>query len=263
MTKPNTTEAREAVNVFASIDVLGLLDDPDYPGASTIEQAIKDHYNSILSGSHADLMRFAMTQPLQAWSDAKQQYLFSGVWDQVVSLAGRNHKKFANTQGTRELLAKYVRLIANRGDTQGWKLSVDGSDLTGTPPNQYLTEGYNLSIKAKPGQWIRWWGNSITPFSALQCVIGDITQAGRPHPLPQLEHQQDVTVVYNFPSGVIGEHAREYTTATNAAFSRMGELKVDANVGDRIPYDILFNLVDGQGDIVASFQVDPEIIVVN
>jgi len=52
-----------------------------------------------------------------------------------------------------------------------------------------------------------------------------------------------------------------YTTATSAAFSRVGQLKTNVTPGSRIAYDILFNLVDNKGDIIASFQVDPEIIV--
>ncbi len=256
--QPTPQEARDAVNIFASIDVLGLLGDTDYPGASTIEQAIKEFYNGITS-IDAGLRAYAMTQDLQTWSDAKGRYEYSGVWNTVIAQAGGRYKTFASTSGTKELLSKYVRLIANRGDTQGWKLAVNGSDLTNTTP-QYLTEAFNLSVKARPSQWLRWWGNSITPFSALQCVIGKITNENRPQDLAQLQHQQNVSVTYNYPSGVIGDST--YHTSTSVAFSRMGQLKPDNTVGSKIQYDILFKLVDPQGDVIASFQVDPEIIVI-
>jgi hypothetical protein len=256
--KPDSKEAKVAVNIFASIDVLGLLEDPDYPGATTIESAIKDYYNNITS-IDADLRRYAMTQPLQKWDKEKERYLFSGAWNSVIEEAKGQFKTFSNTSATKELLNRYVRLIANRGDTQGWKLQVDGSDLTDTQP-QYLTEAFNLSVKAKPGQWLRWWGNSITPFSALQCVIGKITNNDRPQGLSELQYQQDVSVAFNYPSANISDSS--YTTASSVAFSRMGQLKLDVKKGEHISYDILFRLVDPQGDVLAAFQVDPEIIVI-
>ena len=92
-------------------------------------------------------------------------------------------------------------------------------------------------------------------------MIGNITNANRPQPLSQLDHQQDLTISYSFPSGSIGTNI--YHTATQQAFSRMGQLSSSVAVGSKIQYDILFNLVDNQGDIIASFQVDPEIRVIS
>ena len=257
-TTPTSTEAREAVNIFASIDVLGLLNDKDYPGlgGSSIEDAIKKHFEQYIP---QDERAYLMSRPLQKWNSKKEKYVFNGMWNEYISEANGNYKKFASTSGTTELLGKYVRLIANRGDTQGWKLKIDGSDLTKGSP-QYLTEAFNLSVKAKPGQWLRWWGNSITPFSELQCVISSITNRGRPQPLTQLDHQQDISVVYNFPSGVIDNST--YNTASSVAFSHMGQLNSNVAVNSKIQYDILFKLVDSDGDVIASFQVDPEIIVI-
>jgi len=207
---PSAKEAKDAVNVFASIDVLGLLEDKDYPGlgkGKTIEDAIKEYYQDIVGPQDPDLIKLAMSHPLQEWNDQKQQYIFSGLWDTVIAKANANgnYIKFASTSGTEKLLSKYVRLVAKRGDTKGWKLRLDKGDLTGEPPNQYLTEAYNLSIKAKPGQWIRWWSNSITPFSALQCVIAKITNEGRPEGLHQLNNQHSISIVYDYPSGTLGE----------------------------------------------------------
>lgn len=59
-TKPTNEEARVAINIFTSIDVLGLLADPDYPEAGTIEDAIKNYYNQITS-IDAGLRAYAMT----------------------------------------------------------------------------------------------------------------------------------------------------------------------------------------------------------
>lgn len=199
---------------------------------------------------------------MQQWSEAKEQYIFTGIWNEVVTQANGQYKIFASTAGTKTLLNKYVRLIANRGDTQGWKLAVDASDLITTPDGQqYLTNAFNLSVKAYPGQWLRWWGNSITPFSALQCIVGNITNENRPSGLSQLQHQQNNSVTYNYPSGLLNENT--YYTATSVASSRMGQLDSTISSGQKIQYGILFNLVDPEGDIVASFQVDPEIIVVD
>lgn len=261
-TKPTSDQAKVAVNIFASIDVLGLLSDPDYPETGTVEDAIKNFYNSI-SSINAGLRAYAMTQPLQKWNEQKEQYEFSGIWNTVISEAQGRYKIFASTSGTKALLNKYVRLIANKGDTQGWKLAVNESDLVTLDGQRYLTEAFNLSVKAYPGQWLRWWGNSITPFSALQCVVGKITNENRPQGLRQLQHQQSNSVIYSYPSASIDD-GNAYQTATSVAFSHMGQLKSDntVSVGNKIQYDIQFKLVDPQGDVVASFQVDPEIIVI-
>ena len=69
-TLPTSEEAREAVNVFTSIDVLGMLADTELPslGGQSVEQGIKDYYNSALAGNPnaASLLPIAMTQPLQS-----------------------------------------------------------------------------------------------------------------------------------------------------------------------------------------------------
>ena len=234
--------------------MLGLLGDTDFAGGISIEQHIKDFYSTV-PGINPGLLAYAMTQPLQKWDVDRERYEYTGVWNTIVGLAGGGYKKFA---GTQKLFNKYVRLIADAGDTQGWKLRVDKSDLTPTTP-QYLTEAFNLSVKAKPSQWLRWWGNSITPFSSLQCVIGKITNEGRPHDLAQLQNQQDASVVYYYPSANIS--TSKYITASSVAFSRIGQIKPNTPKGP-IGYDILFKLVDPQGDVIASFQVDPEIIVI-
>ncbi len=109
------------------------------------------------------------------------------------------------------------------------------------------------------------WGNSITPFSDIQCIIGSITRQGFPQDLPQLQHQQNVTINYKYPSGMnegsssyntadslMNEGSSSYNTADSFAFSRIGQLKSNLNVGDKISYDIKFNMVDPQGDIIAS-----------
>lgn len=266
-TLPTSEEAREAVNVFTSIDVLGMLADTELPslGGQSVEQGIKDYYNSALAGnpSATSLLPIAMTQPLQSWSPTQNAFVFNPLWDMLIAMAPGQYPVFGAGDGrasAEAFFSNYVRLIANRGDTQGWKLAVDQSDIVSDGGQDYLTQAFNLSVKAKPGQWIRWWGNSITPFSALQCVIGRITARTGSGDLPELENQQNLTVVYNYPSGQNGTDS--YHTATNTAFSRMAELKTSVPVGTKIQYNILFHMVDNQGDIIASFQVDPEIIVI-
>ena len=74
MTTPTTTEAKEAVNIFASIDVLGLLADTDYPGlnGSSIQDAIKSHYRNLpvtQNGDYADMLEFVMKKDLQKWKN--------------------------------------------------------------------------------------------------------------------------------------------------------------------------------------------------
>ena len=266
--KPTSDQAREAVNVFTSIDVLGLLDhrgyDPYQPDL-TIEELIQKYYLELPTTTDAH-RQLAQGVRLQTWDDEKQQYLYEGIWDTIIKEAQKEnknqYKEFNRTYEGEEILGMYVRLIANRGDTQGWKLEVkDGDIVTDEHDNKYLTQAYNLSIKAKPEQWIRWWGNSITPFSAIQCVVERITTAGRPQDLPQLDHQQSMTISYQFPSGNIQASPPEYTTAQSYAFSRLGQLKPGGK--EKIQYDIRFNMVDLQGDIIAAFKVDPEIMVVS
>ena len=164
--KPTSDQARDAVNIFASLDVLGILSDKNYPGQTnkTIETVIKEYFvnnATVKANIPQETLNFAKTQPLQNWNGNSGRYIFNGVWDSIVAAAEGQFPKFASTAGTRELLAKYVRLIAGRGDTQGWKLAVDSSDLVKDGNATYLTEAYNLSVKAYPGQWLRWWGNSI------------------------------------------------------------------------------------------------------
>ena len=52
-TKPTTLEAKDAVNVFASIDVLGMLADTELPslGGKSVEDGIKDYYQNALTGN--------------------------------------------------------------------------------------------------------------------------------------------------------------------------------------------------------------------
>ncbi len=266
-TKPTTLEAKDAVNVFASIDVLGMLADTELPslGGKSVEDGIKDYYQNALAGNAtaAALLPIAMVQPLQSWSEPQNAFVFNPLWDMLIAMVPGKFQVFGAGDGrtsAEAFFANYVRLIANRGDTQGWKLAVDKSDVVSDGGQDYLTQAFNLSIKAKPGQWIRWWGNSITPFSSLQCVIGKITRRTGSGDLTELENQQNLSVVYNFPSSENGTGS--YHTATNTAFSRMAQLKPSIPVGTKIQYNILFHMVDNQGDIVASFQVDPEIIVI-
>jgi len=266
-TQPNAQEAKEAVNVFASIDVLGMLTDTALPslGGKSVEEVIKEYYQNELAGnaSAAVFLPMAMSQSLQTWSDTHHAYTFNPLWDMLIGMVPDKFKVFgAGDSGANAeaFFANYVRLIANRGDTQGWKLALDKSDIVTDGGQDYLTQAFNLSIKAKPGQWIRWWGNSITPFSSLQCVIGKITRRTGSGDLTELDNQKNLSVVYNFPSSENGTGS--YHTATNTAFSRIAQLKPSISVGTKIQYNILFHMVDNQGDIVASFQVDPEIIVI-
>lgn len=266
-----TNAAQNAVNIFVSIDVLGLLGDTDYPGLSgqTIDEAIREYYIAQLDGSqYADIhqtLELARNYPLQSWNESKQLYEFNALWNFILSYANTHSigpKRFASTSGTEEVLGNYVRLIANRNDTKGWKLAVDASDLE----DGYLTQAYNLAVKAWPGQWLRWWGNSVSPYSAIQCVVGLITGEGRPWALPQLQEQHGDSVSYNFPSGL--KNDTTYSVETNSAYSWMGQLKPDTPITDQqtganlINYDIKFNLVDPDGDIFAVFQIDPSIIVI-
>ncbi|NER87131.1 hypothetical protein [Moorena sp. SIO3A2] len=259
--KLTSDEARDAVNVFAAVDVLGLLEHTGYGGQkSTIEEQIKNYYLS-LSYIPMDLKNLGKQRSLQEWDEEKEKYTFSGIWDEIIKLSQHKYKIFRSTSGGADILSKYVRLIANRGDTQGWILEVDGSDLYEEGGVKYLTEAYNLSVKAKPEQWIRWWGHSMSPFSAIQCVIEDITRVRRPEPLPELINQHNQTITYQFPSGNIGSMPPEYITAQTQAYSRLGQLSPGQL--QKIKYDIKFNMVDTNGDIIAAFQVDPEIIVVS
>ena len=274
MSTPTTEQAREAVNVFASIDVLGLLSAQGYPNVvGSIEDAIKKHYYDLLEFDPDMMIGFirpgVMNLPMQKWDANTLSYAIDPAWQMMIDRAKEianekntaQHKRFFSTSGTKNLLNDYVRLIANRGNTQGWKLGINDSDVETFEGVKYLTSTYNLSVKVKADQWIRWWANSITPFSGMQCIIAKISKYNSPRDLPELKHQQNVTVPYRFPSGETNaEGTISYHTETQSAFSRMGQLKPMGQT--KIQYDILFNMVDSKGFIIASFQVDPEIIVV-
>ncbi|NEP23809.1 AidA/PixA family protein [Moorena sp. SIO3I6] len=264
-TNPTSEEARLAVNVFVSIDILGLLDHKESRSADSIEEQIKSYYLGLDIPENEPLKTIAKQQPLQEWDKEKKHYVFNSYWNVIIEQAHKNSKEnykvFSNSPAVQDILGKYVRLIASRGDTQGWKLAIDKSDLITESNNvTYLTETYNLSIKAKPNQWIRWWGNSITPFCDIQCVVANITTAGRPTKLEELENEHYETTVYMYPSGSVGKTPPEYVTAQSRAYSYIGQLKPGNS--KKINYDITFHLVDHRGDIIAEFRVDPEIRVI-
>ncbi len=266
--EPTSEEAKNAVNIFASVDVLGLLSDEGYYKGQTndkgkpktIEDGIKESYAALNKSdtTYQDYVKLAIKQDLQTWNTDKQRYEFSGIWNEVISRSGKKFPTLSSTSGVVEVLKNYVRLIGTRSDTVGWKISEgETKEIDGVT---YMTSAYNLSVQAKQKQWLRWWGNSITPFSALQFVINKITNAGRPSLLMALGNQQNDVVVFNYPSGKVDDSEASYHTATSTAYSIMGQLSATAS--GKIQYDISFKIVDPQGDVIVQFQVDPEIVVI-
>lgn len=256
-------EAKEAVNIFVSVDILGLLS-AKYKG-STIEEEIKEHYiNFAEDNPSLGINCPSQTTSLQEWVDSTNSFSFNAGWNAAISRAtekGCGPKRFDNKKEVKKLFEKYVRLIASYGDAVGWKLSPKPEDYEKYGDDEYLKAAYNLSVKAKPDQWIRWWGNSITPFSSIHCAVRKITNVNQSSSLSFLDHQQSSDVKYRFPELSVKE-ASKYEISSTRVYSTVGQLKCDDSEVKVIKYDLLFDMVDHEGDIIARLQADPEIRVV-
>ncbi|MDQ1354584.1 MAG: AidA/PixA family protein [Acidobacteriota bacterium] len=141
-------------NIFASIDVKGIL----------------DKYK-------VDIINFYGFDPTQRWEGLtpEQQARLRGL---NLNDYNRSNPKSICRIGYDNYTAvsDYTRLVSCKDSTIGWKLR--DQDIKTVSGERYLTTTYNLAIRAKNRDTIRWWGHTINPGEQTQAVLSDVDQPG-------------------------------------------------------------------------------------
>ena len=133
------------VNIFASIDIEGILAHKKYDTGLTVKEQIVKEYGfdptvgPITKPSDIQKLKDYATHPLRfGWTDYKQ-------------------------------IPDYVRLISSKESSEGYKIS--DQDIE----KGRVTSIYELQISADVGDTVKWWGHSINPVTTTQCIISHIS----------------------------------------------------------------------------------------
>lgn len=227
-------------NIFTSVDVVGLCE--------KWGKEIMKHYG---------LDPRKPIQKLITQGRLTGQYVFNEELSKVIESGSIKPFRINNAQNK---LPDYVRLISSKSATIGYELlekDIETKHIGGVE-KRYLTNTYNLSIEAKNGDTIIWWGNAITPNSSVQAVVTKITNAGSRQPLSELKDPITKNVQFKYPAIADGEY---YNIQTHQTFSYQGQIL--GHIHQTISYDIHLDLVSDTGCVFVRFFCDPHIYIVN
>lgn len=165
-------------------------------------------------------------------------------------------------------LPGYARLISCKTSTVGYEIRP--GDTIQRDGKTYLTNTYNLTISAKNGDTLRWWGHTIMPNLTTQAIISSVNLPGASNePPPQFTQMKPGNISFYYTSGAKdpGNLMKGLSVETENAFSITCVL--DGSVGEAISYDIDILIMSArmirEGSLVAypivQVVVDPVVIV--
>jgi hypothetical protein len=171
--------------------------------------------------------------------------------------------------GDYKTLAQYTRLISSRDATIGYKILP--SDTITEKGSDYLKNTYNLSIRARSGDTIRWWGHTINPGQSTQAVIHDITGPnGSARPREFVDYASTNSTFYFAGEAIYRQEIKEgFAPATQRVYCN--ECTLQGTKDQIVTYDIKIYLLSGSfhmervGEVtvpIAEIVVDPTIRII-
>ena len=165
------------------------------------------------------------------------------------------------------VLPSYTRLVSSKQSTVGYELRPQ--DIITRSGKQYLTNTYNLSISAKNGDQLRWWGHSIVPNISTQAIISKITNPRSTTSPSQFGTLANSNITFYNTGGAANPTnlMDGLDIATRSAFCINGVL--NGTVGSVIPYDIAIMILSAPLVIggtllcfpIVKIVVDPTVII--
>lgn len=165
-------------------------------------------------------------------------------------------------------LPSYTRLVSSKDSTVGYEILA--GDTKVVDGKTYLTNTYNLSVTAKNGDSLRWWGHSIVPNISTQAIISGINVPGAgTQPPPQFKGLANSNITFYNTAGAIdpANLMKGLHIATRGAFCI--NCTLNGTVGQKVSYDIDIMLMSAPlvsgGSLVTypivKVVVDPVIII--
>ena len=164
-------------NIFASIDLRGILD-------------------QYLTNTIIPFYGFDPTKPLT--SEHKQRLL-------AIHLNDYNHSSPNSIcrigYHDSSILPSFTKLVSSKTSTIGWEIRPGDTRQEGG--KTYLTNTYNLAIRANNGDNIRWWGHTLSPNINAQAIISNVTSIGDHTPPSEFtNYHRSNTSFYNAAQAV-------------------------------------------------------------